>query len=327
MKRRLGVTTLAAGAAAAAAVGAVWLWRHWYQQNSSGEQRLFVVGWNGFGQLCTGNVDYHSVPVDIAFPHKESPLVDVGAGGLHYSGFTVFVMENGHVWVCGSNSRGQLGVGDVAPRVAPARALIASTRRVTSVACGTQHCVFVCADGLPPLATGDNTFRQLGCETSAPFVSTPVEMERAGGAARFASCGDSHTALLMCDGSLRLFGGNAFGQLGTSREVTESVMFDSRTDQVIGVACGHSHTLVLLKPRDAKGSSVLSFGSNSHGQLGYATASHFAAFPNQVALPGSAPPVFVSAGARHSLALLEDGSVWAWGSDEYAQLVRKTFLT
>lgn len=65
--------------------------------------------------------------------------------------------------------------------------------------------------------------------------------------------------------------------------------------------------------------NVWSWGDNSEGQLGQGNVSE-----NPVATPvkvkGLANVISVSAGGAHALALKADGTVWAWGNNEYDQL-------
>lgn len=82
-----------------------------------------------------------------------------------------------------------------------------------------------------------------------------------------------------------------------------------------GSSAGASFTLV----RKSDG-SVVSWGYNLDGQLGTGTASVATDTISAVALPAGRRAVSVSAGSTHSLALLDNGDVYAWGLNESGQL-------
>ena len=86
------------------------------------------------------------------------------------------------------------------------------------------------------------------------------------------------------------------------------------------VAVGAWHTLALKSD-----GTVWSWGDNSHGELGFGTVDTITkrmnpliSTPKQV--QGVDHVVAVAAGFRYSLALKEDGTVWAWGANDYGQL-------
>ncbi len=80
-----------------------------------------------------------------------------------------------------------------------------------------------------------------------------------------------------------------------------------------GIAAGSQHALVL----QANG-SVWAWGFNHDGQLGDGTDVNRPA-PVQVLKPGSGV-IQIAAGKFYSLALKKDGSVWAWGDNQWGQL-------
>lgn len=90
---------------------------------------------------------------------------------------------------------------------------------------------------------------------------------------------------------------------------------------VVAASGGYCHTLVL--EREGR---IFSLGCGEDGQRGdgldpdIAGANEERPVATLVTLPGGRRCTQVSAGLNHSLALAEDGSVWAWGSNEYGQL-------
>jgi alpha-tubulin suppressor-like RCC1 family protein len=90
---------------------------------------------------------------------------------------------------------------------------------------------------------------------------------------------------------------------------------------VASVSVGYAHGLAVIQ-----GGAVVAWGGNEHGQLGLgeATGPQFCeAVPcsrTPVTVPGVSGVTAVAAGGFHSLALLSNGTVMAWGSDSNGQL-------
>jgi hypothetical protein len=91
------------------------------------------------------------------------------------------------------------------------------------------------------------------------------------------------------------------------------------TDNVTAIAAGGNH--VILARNDG---TVLTSGSNDHGQLGNGTLDPSAAL---VVVPGLTNIVDVAAGASHSVAVASDGHVFSWGSNSHRQLLLPSHTT
>ncbi len=150
---------------------------------------------------------------------------------------------------------------------------------------------------------------------SATFSIATLRDPQAAATGLKVAAGTSHTVLLKPDGRLLSWGYNGNGQLGNGSTVSSSAPqpvagLTGATD----VAAGFHHSVVLRID-----GSVWTFGYNAYGQLGYTTAALFGATPARITgLSG----VFsqVAAGANHTLALRNDGTVWAWGDNSRGQL-------
>jgi alpha-tubulin suppressor-like RCC1 family protein len=90
--------------------------------------------------------------------------------------------------------------------------------------------------------------------------------------------------------------------------------FGVGNNKVISISMGNSHTLVLMSD-----GTVWANGANYHGELGNNTISgYYSSLPVQV--KGLSSVKSISAGAYHSIALKNDGTVWAWGENLYGEL-------
>ncbi|CAI2296996.1 unnamed protein product [Caenorhabditis sp. 36 PRJEB53466] len=91
---------------------------------------------------------------------------------------------------------------------------------------------------------------------------------------------------------------------------------DSNGTAVKSVACGENHTIFLTN--DGK---MWSVGRNADGQLGRGKRDDkpsSSIYP--VSLTSGCAIVQIDAGRAHSVALSDDGRVFAWGSNEHGQL-------
>ena len=175
---------------------------------------------------------------------------------------------------------------------------------VAEIAAGGAHTVVVRRDGAL-LAWGDNDLAQLGTG-DGQYRNAPATV---GNGYAFVAAGRSHSLAIRKDGSLYAFGDNRAGQLGdgsTSRRATP-VRVGSDSDWT-AVAAGDAFSLGL------RGNRLYAWGANDDGQLGLGSA---AASSTPQPVPGDF--VRIAAGAHHSVALRQDGSVWAWGATEQGQ--------
>jgi alpha-tubulin suppressor-like RCC1 family protein len=110
------------------------------------------------------------------------------------------------------------------------------------------------------------------------------------------------------------WGFNDWGQLGTDYTYNRNFPVQPLgLGSCVEVASGLYHTLAL-----DTNNRVYSWGRNTRGQLGLGTTDERFLTPELVEdLLGV---VSIAAGARHSLALRVDGSVWTWGSSSAGQI-------
>jgi alpha-tubulin suppressor-like RCC1 family protein len=162
-------------------------------------------------------------------------------------------------------------------------------------------------------AWGVNNVGQLG-DGSTTNRTTPVQVKGLSHVKAISAGGFSSLALLDT-GKVMAWGDDQVGQLGDGVIQTDSTVpvNVSNISGVTAISAGLAHNLALL----ADG-TVMSWGFNRDGQLGNGNIGTNSAVP--VAVTGLTGVGAVSAGGRHSLALLKTGSVMSWGSNSNAQL-------
>ncbi|MFO0795280.1 MAG: hypothetical protein U0586_14615 [Candidatus Brocadiaceae bacterium] len=126
------------------------------------------------------------------------------------------------------------------------------------------------------------------------------------------SCGNNHSLLLMCDGTVWSWGANDKGQLGDgTTKVRKTPVQAGGLYEITSVAGGGQHSLALR----ADG-VVFAWGFNDKGQLGNATNTD-SKNPVRVDISNV---IAIAAGDSHSVALRANGTVWTWGADNNGQL-------
>ncbi len=180
-----------------------------------------------------------------------------------------------------------------------------------------------------PVAWGDNWYGQLGnnlTDGSPVPVDVLVTGALAGKTVVAVAAGYQHSLALCSDGTVAAWGSNMSGQLGNNSTdgslVPVAVNTDSGTSAlagktVVAVSAGNRHSLALCSD-----GTVVAWGFNGNGQLGNNSTTD-STVPVTVlgigALAGKTV-VAVAAGGSYSLALCSDGTVTAWGRNDYGQL-------
>ncbi|KAF6200519.1 hypothetical protein GE061_004962 [Apolygus lucorum] len=111
-------------------------------------------------------------------------------------------------------------------------------------------------------------------------------------------------------GAVLVFGDGVSGQLGLTMDVTEKSRptVVPNVENIIDVAAGGMHTVCLTADH-----SLITFGCNDEGALGRDTNEEGSeAIPGPVEIPGKV--VQISAGDSHTAALLDNGSIYVFGT-------------
>ncbi|WP_164013759.1 RCC1 domain-containing protein [Pyxidicoccus trucidator] len=219
-------------------------------------------------------------------------------------------LEDGTVWAWGNNSHGQLGDGTTATRPTPVQ--VAGLFGTTALAAGGTHSLALDTTGIVR-AWGSNAYGQLGGGTSTQSAS-PVQVSGLSGVTAI-SAGTHHSLALREDGTVWAWGRNQVGQLGdgtqTQRDTPVQV---SGLSGVTAISAGTEHSLALRED-----GTVWVWGTDGYGQLGNGAEGPLWSF-TPVPVTGLTGITAISAGFGHSLAVRDDGTLWAWGLDGAGQI-------
>ena len=135
--------------------------------------------------------------------------------------------------------------------------------------------------------------------------------------------GGDHSLALCSDGTLSTWGSNSNGQLGNNSTISSSVpVLVDRSGvlsgkRVVAISAGSSHNLVLCSD-----GTLAAWGYNGYGHLGNnsTTLSKIPVLVDQSGVLAGKTIAGIAAGSSHNLVLCSDGSLVAWGSNNYGQL-------
>eukprot|EP01065_Artemidia_motanka_P033395 TRINITY_DN4038_c0_g4_i1.p1 TRINITY_DN4038_c0_g4~~TRINITY_DN4038_c0_g4_i1.p1 ORF type:complete len:1329 (+),score=229.17 TRINITY_DN4038_c0_g4_i1:46-4032(+) len=227
------------------------------------DTHVYGFGRNLEGQLGLGEGDAFAT---VVAPEELPELAVRGVSILACGSFhTIIVCTDATVLAFGEGGYGQLGLGGRSSPKTPVTVPFFRGRLPRMLACGEEHTLIGCDDGL--FAFGHNENGQLGLgDTAERLLPERVPLfGSAGGNLSLVACGSHHSVVVYAR-RLYAFGWNRYGQLalGDDEDRLEPALvsfFDGM--EVDAVACGVQHTVVLC--RDG---GLFTVGGNTYGQLG-----------------------------------------------------------
>lgn len=271
----------------------------------------YVYAWGSnttYHYLGTGSSEYQVLtPEPVIGLPSDHNAVKVCAGNTH----TLALLDNGEVWAWGGNNYYQLG-NTGGNSSTPAK--VEGLANVKDISCGYDHSLALLQDGTVR-AWGWNDNGQLGDGSSGyPPKATPVQVTGATNIVAI-SAGELHSVFLKSNGNPYYCG--YMGSIGLSyynmNYAVPMVMQSAYPNPplptpplVISLSAGEEHTLALF----------------STGEVWYGGRDYFvpyASFTNNI-ISGLTNVTGISAGSNHSVVLLSDGTIKAWGLNNLGQL-------
>ena len=261
-------------------------------------------GWAGLIGVDTDS----SVPVQV--PGLAADVIGIAGGDDH----TCALLSGGGVKCWGGNYWGGLGDGMPGINIVVAPVSAVGLTDVTAIWAGRGTS---CArrDGGEIWCWGRNDDGQLGLGTESATVGVPTLAKELAGISVVAPA--SVHACGLAGGAVKCWGRNHLGQLGDG-----SLMNSVTPVEVSGLAQSASFIVETNGAHScavAGDGSPVCWGNNDYGMFGNGDTQNVASLPQlTIGLPG--PVVALSAGYRHTCAIVESGAVWCWGSGGSGQL-------
>uniref|UniRef100_A0A669CV56 RCC1 and BTB domain containing protein 2 n=2 Tax=Oreochromis niloticus TaxID=8128 RepID=A0A669CV56_ORENI len=264
-------------------------------------------------------LDVGKWPVFALLPPEELRLIRQACVFGSAANEALYVTVNDEVFALGTNCSGCLGLGDLQSTIEPRRIDVLCGKKIVSLSYGTgPHVVIATADG-EVYAWGHNGYSQLGNGTTnhgltPALVSTNLLSKRVTEVA----CGSHHTIALTTDGEVYAWGYNNSGQVGSGSTANQPtprrVSSCLQNKVVVNIACGQLCSMAVLDNGEIYG-----WGYNCNGQLGLGNNGNQQT-PCRIAALQGVNIVQVACGYAHTLALTDEGFVYAWGANSYGQL-------
>lgn len=281
----------------------------------SGSGDLSGTG-SGSGSCNNGSDSY----TPISAPVKAIAAADRISFAINDDGGT------GSLWAWGYSDKGQMGDGTVINSVTPVKI----GDNFSAVSAGVGHTLGLKSDGTL-WAWGDNTYGQLGDGTTTS--SDIPEQIDIGNSYSAISAGYNFSLGLRTNGDLYAWGNNQVNQLG------DGTSNDSYIPRYIGsgfsaISAGATHALALKNV-----GTLWAWGADVYGQLGDGCYEDLnsgspvcalrsttnSSVPEQIDVGNTYTAI--AAGYQYSLAIQNDGTLWAWGNNTWGDLGSTTDST
>ncbi len=294
-----------------------------------------VLAWgeNVYGELGDGSTGgYSDVPVTVT-GLAGNTVVEVAAGAE----FSLARLSSGMVMAWGDNEDGELGDGTTTDSATPVQ--VKGLTGATHIAAGFDFGLAVLSDTMLE-AWGSDAYGQLGNGAVGAGSTTPVlvcdfeygrqqgpgcpaDYPDLGGVEAIAAGGSHSLVLIPAGGNPIIYGfalawgDNEAGELGDDSTTSHDVPVEwgDGLAEATQISAGAEDSFALLP------GVIFATGSNADGELGDGGTST-ADYPTAVSdLGGSSTGVAaISAGGNHTLALLSNGTIKAWGDNATGEL-------
>lgn len=288
-------------------------------------QKSFTISSSALGSyslfLCTSGIVYRcGYSGGGYFPSivpgaANNNIVEVSVGdGSH----GLALKNDGTVWAWGSNTYGQLGTGTTSSSSSIVQ--VSGLTDIIAVSAGTDHSMALRNDGTVWI-WGRNYYGALG-NGGTDNLPHPIPTQMPGLQNVSAISAGTSYSLVITNGQVWGWGFNDRGQLGNNSTVSQytPVQESNGFTDVIAISAAIWHSLILRG-----NGNVFASGDNYNTVLGNGTNIDSHTFIASSNMPNNITAI--SAGGKLSLALRNDGTVWACGNNFYGSLGNGTNIS
>lgn len=282
--------------------------------------KLYMWGRNNYGQLGLGDFDDRNVPTLVKPPN--GGIYTSFALGLNHSAAIV----NSFVWTWGSNTYGELGLGDVGPMINEPNCTMWSN--ATQLSLGRYYTGFIAGQSwqLEIYMCGLNNVGQLGLGYQNN-VNKPTLIKLQNYQAVKLSLGYASTgAIVVVNGITKIYtwGDNTFDGLGIASTLTtvitpqDAVKFNNIGRNITDIAMGGCSTGAIIN------GSLYMVGYNGSGQLGIGSSSNIAT-PQRVITSAQSikmntfGEIAWGSGKTNCIAIANGATIYTWGENDFGQ--------
>ncbi|PXY71802.1 MAG: hypothetical protein CXX80_11975 [Methanobacteriota archaeon] len=246
-------------------------------------------GYGAYGQLGNGGTGAVVTPTPTSSLGTEQHAAAISSGGFH----TCAIHDNGNVSCWGEGANGQLGNGGTSQQNSP-----------------------IPTSSLGPGRRVELSERDFDSDGILNIFDTHQALDIR---EKTISSGQSHTCVILDNGSNSCWGWNNYGQLGdggnfdNTTPILTSSHGPGRT--AVAITTGGYHTCAILD-----NGSVSCWGRGGDGALGNGGTSDKNTSTPTSSLGVGRTAVAISSGEYHTCAILDNGAVSCWGRGGFGQL-------
>lgn len=232
----------------------------------------------------------------------------------------IFVTNDKMVYAVGNNNHGCLGVGDTESSSRPRIVEVLCGKDIKTFAVGKgPHILALTEDG-KVYAWGYNDHFELGNGSTEEDGLIP-ELVQKNLSNKFVvdiACGGHYSLALTGEGEVYGWGENKSGQIDHEISANQNVpikIAGLEGTKVRTISCGHSFGVAVTNKNEVYG-----WGCNEYGQIGITNSRKRVTGPRKITELVGVMIDKVACGRAHTLALSNEGVLYAWGLNKWGQL-------